>query len=83
MKYFKIPSGEITNLPYLIKIGKLKKKLILSTGMSNMKEIGQALKVLIFNGTPKKKTPLIPHMMCHFWPFKVLPITEGGKLRRI
>ena len=54
MKYFKIPSGEITNLPYLIKVAKLKKKLILSTGMSNMKEIGEALKILISNGTPKK-----------------------------
>ena len=59
MKYFKIPSGEITNLPYLIKVGKLKKKLILSTGMSNMKEIGQALKVLIFNGTPKKNITVL------------------------
>ena len=54
MKYFKIPSGEITNLPYLIKVAKLKKKLILSTGMSNMKEIGEALKILMSNGTPKK-----------------------------
>ena len=39
MKYFKIPSGEITNLPYLIKVAKLKKKIILSTGMSNLNEI--------------------------------------------
>ena len=36
MKYFKIPSGEITNLPYLIKVAKLKKKVILSTGMANL-----------------------------------------------
>jgi len=54
MKFFKIPSGEITNLPYLIKVAKLRKKLILSTGMSNMKEIGKALKILISNGTRKK-----------------------------
>ena len=61
MKYFKIPSGEITNLPYLMKVAKLKKKIILSTGMSNLKEIGIALKVLIENGmsilgvsTPKR-----------------------------
>ena len=54
MKYFKIPSGEITNLPYLIKVAKLKKKIILSTGMSNMKEIGDALRVLTTNGTKKK-----------------------------
>ena len=43
MKYFKIPSGEITNLPYLIKVAKLKKKVILSTGMANLIEIKKAL----------------------------------------
>ena len=54
MKYFKIPSGEITNLPYLLKIAKLRKKVILSSGMANMKEIGAALKILTLNGTRKK-----------------------------
>lgn len=47
----KIPSGEITNLPYLIKIGKLKRKIILSTGMASIEEIGDAIKVLRDNGT--------------------------------
>ena len=47
----KIPSGEITNLPYLIKLGKLKKKIILSTGMATLDEIGEAIKVLKDNGT--------------------------------
>ena len=59
MKYFKIPSGEITNLPYLMKVGKLKKKIILSTGMSNLKEIGTALKVLIANGMLKKNITIM------------------------
>ena len=59
MKYFKIPSGEITNLPYLIKVAKLRKKIILSTGMSNMKEIGEALKILISNGTKKKNITVL------------------------
>ena len=54
MKYFKIPSGEITNLLYLQKIGKMKKRVILSTGMANMKEIAKALKVLVLSGVPKK-----------------------------
>ena len=62
MKYFKIPSGEITNLPYLVKVAKLGKKIILSTGMSNMKEIGEALRVLITNGTLKKN---ITVMQCN------------------
>lgn len=51
---FKIPSGEITNLPYLRKIGKLNKKIIISTGMSTMGEIDDALNVLIVSGTSKK-----------------------------
>ena len=39
LKIFKIPSGEITNLPYLKEIGTLKKKVIMSTGMANLKEV--------------------------------------------
>ncbi len=48
---FKIPSGEITNLPYLKKIGSLKKKVILSTGMSDLNEIEDAIQVLRQEGT--------------------------------
>ena len=51
---FKIPSGEINNLPYLKAIGKLKSQLILSTGMANIEEIEFAIKTLIKSGTPKK-----------------------------
>jgi len=54
LETFKIPSGEITNLPYLRLIGSLKKRIILSTGMSNLKEIKEALTVLNEAGTPKK-----------------------------
>lgn len=46
MKIFKIPSGEITNLPYLRKINSFGKKVILSTGMANLDEIQAALDVL-------------------------------------
>lgn len=46
MQYWKIPSGEITNLPYLIKIAQTYVPIILSTGMSTIEEIGDALKVL-------------------------------------
>lgn len=48
---FKIPSGEITNLPYLEKIAKLKKKVILSTGMSNLGEVESAVTILNKFGT--------------------------------
>jgi N,N'-diacetyllegionaminate synthase len=50
MKQWKIPSGEITNLPFLIKIAKLKKPVILSTGMSNLIEIEKAVDILKING---------------------------------
>lgn len=50
---FKIPSGEITNLPYLRAIGQLRKEVILSTGMANLDEIQSALNVLLESGTPK------------------------------
>lgn len=53
LEMFKIPSGEITDLPYLRKIGRLRKKIILSSGMSDMEEIGNALRVLVEAGTPK------------------------------
>jgi len=53
LEIFKIPSGEITNLPYLRHIGSLGKKIILSTGMSNLKEINDALNILIDEGVPK------------------------------
>ena len=48
---FKIPSGEITNLPYLREIGRLSKKVILSTGMADIGEIEDALDVLVEAGT--------------------------------
>ncbi len=50
LEYMKIPSGEITNLPYLTKIGKLGCKVILSTGMSTLAEIGAATDILVKNG---------------------------------
>lgn len=46
IQLWKIPSGEITNLPYLIKIAKTHKPIILSTGMCNIQEIEAAVNVL-------------------------------------
>lgn len=50
MKRWKVPSGEITNLPYLIKIAQLNKPVIVSTGMSSLEEIHSALDILNNNG---------------------------------
>lgn len=59
MNLFKIPSGEITNIPYLKKIGSLKKKIILSTGMATINEIKKAIKILISSGTKKKNITIL------------------------
>jgi N,N'-diacetyllegionaminate synthase len=50
LPYIKVPSGEITNLPYLEQVGKLKIPVILSTGMSTLDEIESALTILEDNG---------------------------------
>lgn len=55
----KIPSGEITNLPYLKKVGALGKKVVISTGMADMGEIEDALDVLVSAGTPKDKITVL------------------------
>ena len=54
LEIFKIPSGEITNLPYLRKIGSLRKNIIMSSGMADLGEIEDALDILIESGTPRE-----------------------------
>jgi len=56
---FKIPSGEITNLPYLRHIGSLNKQVVLSTGMSNLEEIRGALNILINAGSSKENITVL------------------------
>jgi N,N'-diacetyllegionaminate synthase len=57
--HFKIPSGEITNLPYLRHIGQLEKAIILSTGMATMGEIEAAIDVLEQSGTPRERVTVL------------------------
>lgn len=52
LPFFKIPSGEITNLPYLEAVAAAKKPVVLSTGMSTLSEIEDALSVLEDGGCP-------------------------------
>lgn len=54
MDRFKVPSGEITNLPYLRKIASFRKPVIISTGMADMNEVGDALNVVMKGGVNKK-----------------------------
>jgi len=59
LEQFKIPSGEITNLPYLRHIGKFGKPVILSTGMAILGEIEAALDVLESSGTQRKNITVL------------------------
>lgn len=51
MPFWKIPSGEVTNYPYLVALAKTGKPVVMSTGMCEMNEISDAIKVLKDNGT--------------------------------
>ncbi len=56
---FKIPSGEITNYPYLVRIAEKKLPIILSTGMSDEQEIVDALEVLIAHGAAREQITVL------------------------
>lgn len=56
---FKIPSGEITNLPYLRLVGGLKKPIIISTGMADINEVEEALNAVIEAGAKKSKITIL------------------------
>ena len=62
LKRFKIPSGEINNYPYLREIGSYGKEIILSTGMSKMSEIDQAINLIKKSGTNINKIKILH---CH------------------
>lgn len=55
----KIPSGELTNKPYLVHLASKKKPLVLSTGMADMKEVTDAIDILVQHGVPKEKLTVL------------------------
>lgn len=57
--HFKIPSGEITNLPYLRHIGQFGKTVLLSTGMATLGDIEAAIAVLEQAGTPRARITVL------------------------
>ena len=59
LKFYKIPSGQINDLPYLRLLAKKNKKILLSTGMSTSNEIKDAIDILVSNGTNKKNITLL------------------------
>ena len=58
-KFYKIPSGEITNKPYLEYVGNVAEKIILSTGMANIEEIKEAVNILEKSGVKKKNITIL------------------------
>ena len=59
LDFFKIPSGEITNYPYLRYLSQLDKPLVLSTGMANLLEIREALDLLYSGGVTKENVTVL------------------------
>ena len=59
LPFWKIPSGEITNIPYLRRIGSLRTEIIMSTGMSSLMEIDSAITELEKAGTEREKITIL------------------------
>ena len=59
LKRFKIPSGEITNLPYLRHVGQVGKPIIMSTGMATLTEVRAAMEILLTAGLQKEDLTIL------------------------
>lgn len=79
----KIPSGEITNLPYLRHAGAKGKRIILSTGMSTLKEIEAAIRALNTAGTPSRDITLLHCNTQYPTPFNDANLLAMKTLREI
>jgi len=67
---YKIPSGEITNKPYLQHIARKNKEIIISTGMATLDEIKQAVAIIVEAGTPREKIAVLHCNTEYPTPFK-------------
>ena len=83
LNFFKVPSGEITNIPYLEFLGKFGKKIFLSTGMSSIYEIKNAIKILTTNGTKKKYITLMQCTSAYPAPYDEINLNTIATLRSI
>lgn len=82
LNIIKIPSGEITNLPYLEKIGRFNCEIILSTGMADDNEIAQALKVLTEAGTDLSQITLLHCTTAYPAPFEDVNLLAMQGMKR-
>ena len=81
LKTLKVPSGELTNLPYIVELAKSKKKIILSTGMSTNLEIEKTLRILQKFGLSKKNITLLHCNTAYPTPMRDVNLSVLGKLR--
>ena len=59
MDFWKVPSGEVTNYPYLVKIAKTHRPVVMSTGMCEVNEIRDAINILLENGLTNEQISLL------------------------
>ena len=83
MEYWKIPSGEITNLPYLRKIGRRAERVILSTGMSTLDEVAAAVDVLESAGTLRQHIWLLHCTTQYPTPMHAVNLRAMNELRSL
>ena len=81
LNYFKVPSGEITNLPYLRLIGAYGKPIILSTGMADESEIETALNIVEASGTQREKITILHCNTAYPTPMKDVNLKAMISLR--
>lgn len=79
---YKIPSGEITNLPYLKVIGAKSKKIWLSTGMSNIDEISTAIDVLTYAGANREDITLLQCTSAYYTPYEDVNLLAMNNLNK-
>ena len=80
--YIKIPSGEINNIPLIIKAALLNKNLIFSTGMSNYKEIKQTIKIMLKKGLERKKISILQCTSSYPAPYKDLNLKVMDEFKK-
>lgn len=83
MDYWKIPSGEITNLPYLRKIASQGGRVIMSTGMSTLDEVETAVRIIEENGTGRDRIILLHCTTQYPTPFEAVNLRAMDALRTL
>lgn len=83
MDYWKIPSGEITNLPYLRKIAAPDRRVIMSTGMATLSEVDTACRVLTDNGVAPADISLLHCTTQYPTPYDAVNLRAMRQLREL